>query len=112
MLSPVCRASALRQWRAGLVHRGLRTAHPLPKHCPIPLDSRRLTSTSRESDPNHFEPNFRALVCKAASRLKICPTLLEGFESLPLRNDDYRRFEDLIFCFGRHSHVGVCWVSF
>jgi hypothetical protein len=60
-------------------------AYPLPKPCPTPLDSRGLTSTSGESDPNHFEPNFRALVCKVACRLMLLPTPLEGFESLPLR---------------------------
>ncbi len=56
-------------------------AHPLPKACPTPLDSRRLTGTSGESDPNHFEPNFRALLCKVACRLELLPTPLEGFES-------------------------------
>ncbi len=35
--------------------------------------------------------------------------LYRGFESLPLRNDDSRRFEDLLFCFARHSHVKDRW---
>jgi hypothetical protein len=59
-------------------------AHPLPKPRPTAVDCRRLTSTSGESDPNHFELNFRALACKVACRLMLLPTLLEGFESLPL----------------------------
>ena len=57
----------------------------LPKRSPTPLDSRRLTGTGGESDPNHFELNFRALVCKVACRLRLLPTRLAGFESLPLR---------------------------
>jgi hypothetical protein len=60
-------------------------AHPLPKICPIPLDSRRLTGASRESDSYHFEPNCAALVCKVAYRLRVSPTPVRGFESLPLR---------------------------
>jgi hypothetical protein len=59
-------------------------AHPLPRPRPTALDCRRLTSTSGESDPNHFEPNFRALACKVACRLKLSPTPYRGFESLPL----------------------------
>ena len=55
------------------------------KPCPTPLDSRRFTATSGESDPNLFEPDFRALASKVACRLKLSPTRPEGFESLPLR---------------------------
>jgi Raf kinase inhibitor-like YbhB/YbcL family protein len=60
-------------------------AQTLPKPCPTALDSRGLTSTSGESDPNRFEPNFQALTGKVACRLELLPTPLAGFESLPLR---------------------------
>jgi len=57
---------------------GCYAAHPLPKPRPTPLDSRGLAPTIGESDPNHFEPDFRALAREVACRLKLLPTPLEG----------------------------------
>lgn len=71
---------------SGVVEAGHRVAHPLPKSCPTPLDSRRLTRTSGESDPNPFRAEFLGVgvqgrvpledVANAARRVRIPPSPL------------------------------------
>lgn len=76
---------ALQRTRFGCTLVGAGTRVALPTHCPTPVDSRRLPVTSGENGSTHFLFCLAALARKVAYRLKVCQTLLEGFESLPLR---------------------------
>jgi hypothetical protein len=79
------RENMIHEVRCGAAHPPRAVAHPLPKPCPTPVVSRGLPGTSGEGGFARFVSYSASLARKVAYRLKVSPTPLGRFESLPLR---------------------------